>query len=230
MRKWLVLAAALFVSGLACFEGPAAYWQSRDQVSVAAASSPAYVFRGSGTDSSGNSNATFSIDIGPASADRLLIVASAVGTSTTITSVVVNGVTLTPDITAVNAFRVGINSGLVTAGSGAQNVVITWAAASFFEKSAFVWTATGLASNVVKQTTSGITSGNINVTAGDFLFAVSRSVVGFPDFATSTETPDGTRTVGSLTTSADWTVDATNAAFSVNAGATSNQMVAASYR
>ena len=201
--------------------------------SVGAGGSPpsakTYTFRGSGSSTAGGSVATFSIDIGTASADRVVIAKSTVDTATTITSVVVNGVTLNPDVTAVNTYRVGIHSGLVTTGDGAQNVVITWASASFQEKNAFVFTATGLSSNTVKQTANGVTSANINVTAGDFLFGVARNVAGFPDFATSTEAPDATRQVGADNTSADWTVDTTNAAFSVNAGASSNQMVAASY-
>ncbi len=188
-----------------------------------------YTYRGSGSNTVGGSVATFSIDIGTASADRLVIVGSTVDNATTITSVVVNGVTLTADITAVNSYRVGIHSGVVAAGDGAQNVVITWASASFQEKSAFVWTAIGLASNVKKQTANGTTSATINVTVDDFLFGVSRGVGSLPDFATSTEAPDGTRQVASVNRSADWAVNATNATFSVNAGANSNQMVAASY-
>lgn len=190
----------------------------------------AYLYRGSGTDSGGTNDATFSIDIGTASADRLVIVGCTVGNNTTITSVVVNGVTLTADISAVNAYRVAIYSGLVTTGSGAQNVVITWASASFQEKNAFVWTATGLASNLVKQTVSFTTSaGSINVAAGDFLFAVGRSVALFPDFATSTEAPDAARQIGLHSAGADWQVNATNAAFSVDPGVSNNQQVAASY-
>lgn len=189
----------------------------------------AYLYRGSGTTSSGNNDATFSIDIGTASADRLVIVGCTVGNNTTITSVVVAGVTLTADISAVNNYRVAIYSGVVNAGDGAQNVVITWASAAFQEKNAFVWTATGLASNLKKQTTSYVgTTGSINVTAGDFMFVVGRDTSTAPVWTTSTEAPAASRNVATLNTGADWTILATNAAFAINSGS-ANQVVAATY-
>lgn len=229
MRRSFIFAIGLLFSGLICLSQSNGYWQSRSQV-VITVSAPVYTYRGSGTDNSGNNDATFSIDLGTASSDRLVIVGTTVSAATSVTSIVANSVSLTPDVSAVNAYRVAIYSALVTSGSGSQNVVVTFASASFQEKNVFVWTATGLASNVVKQTANGLISTTINASAGDFLFGVSRAVALFPDFATSTETPDGTRQVGTHNTSADWTVDATNASFSVNAGAASNQMVAASYR
>jgi hypothetical protein len=190
-----------------------------------------YSYRGSGTSTIGGSVVTYSIDIGAAAADRLVIVGSLVDNATTITSVVVNGVTLTLDVTGVGSYRVGFHSGIVAAGSGSQNVVVTWASASFQEKNIFVWTSIGLSSNLKKQTAAwtGATA-SIAVDAGDFMFAVGRNVVGFPDYATSTESPDATRQVGLHNTSADWIVNATNAAFTLNAAAGNNFSVAVTYR
>ena len=220
-------AAILKAAGLAIASGGGGQ-------AIVVASSKAYTYRGSGVDSGGPNDATFSIDIGTASADRLVIVAVWVSTATTVTSVVVNGVTLTADISAVNTYRVAIYSALVTTGSGPQNVVVTFGSASFQEKCAAVWTATGLASNLVKNTLQSTTGsgsvGTINVTAGDFLFVGNRTVAGSTAWTTSTEAPDGTRNVATNATPADWQIDATNAAFSIVASSgTNNQMVAASY-
>lgn len=203
-------------------------WSNTETVSIVPLTK-SYTYRGAGTTSIGGSVGTYSIDIGTASADRLVIVGTTVGTATTISSVTVNGATLTADVSAVNTYRCGIHSGLVTTGDGAVTVVVTWASASFQEKNAFLWTAIGLTSNAVKLTANGLTAANITATVDDFIFSVSRNVAGFPDFSGSTETPDGTRQVGASNASADWSVNATNAAFNVNAAAPSNQMVAASY-
>lgn len=194
-------------------------------------SGPGYVFRGSDKSSSGFPNVTFAIDIGPAAADRLVIVASNTSNDdNTLAAVIVNGVTLNIDVAGTQQ---GIASGLVPSGSGVQNIEVTWTGSGFEFRSLYVWTAAGLNSNVVKHVASGSSPQSINVDAGDFLFAIGGRVGGInPSFSSSTEAPDGSRSqddTGSFFTGADWTINATNAAFSVVADVAWG-LAAASYR
>lgn len=191
---------------------------------------PAYTYRGEFTDSGASTVATYSVNIGTASADRLVIVAVAIQNAPVITSLVVNGVTLNQDVLIAVGADIGIFSGLVVAGSGAQNIVLTCVSAGFLERDIFVWTATGLSSNLVKNTMSysANTNGTINITSGDFLFAVDQSSLGV--FSSVDQTPTATHTIGALSgRSAEWLTTVTAAAFNVHVGANAT-VAAASYR
>lgn len=148
---------------------------------------------------------------------------------TDLTSVTVNGVSLNKDVSEPAGNGCSIWSGLVTTGSGTNggnNVTIVTPAA-FVELDVALWTAVRLNSNVVKHTALSTTSPfSINVTAGDFLFAVE--VSGTVNWSGSTETPFSIHSLN-LENAADWTIIATNASFSVVSGL-NNSQCAATYR
>lgn len=201
--------------------------------------SPAYVFRNSLTASGSGAVLTGAIDIGTASADRLIVVGTSCQNNVLMTSVVVNGVTLTQNAYVSPGPSAGIFSGLVTSGSGSQTVTITFASGSFLTRSCVLWTVTGLSSNTAKNTAtaSGVnpnTIGGSGVTAGDLLFAADAVATGTTtSFAGSTETQAGQRQVGSGPNSlgaADWTVVSTSASFSITDGVASSSKAAASFR
>ena len=200
---------------------------------------PAYLYRGTAFENTGFNTGTYSVNIGTASSDRLVIVATAIGISTTITSVTVNGVTLNQDTFQNSTWALGIFSGLVTAGSGAQTIIVTYVNGAFQNKDVFVWTATGLNSNLVKHTMTTIlgnspSSGSINVTSGDFLFVIAKANSAATTFGTSTEAPHATNVDSEVSpdVAADWTIISTNAAFQVTAagGGSNIRGIGASYR
>src|ERR1700687_2821000 len=131
----------------------------------------AYAFRGTASDNSGTANPTYSIDIGTAAANRLIIVGFMCQGSTGTSSITVNGVSLTKDVGSAPGSVAEFWSGLVTTGSGVQTVQVN-GASNVFERDIIVWACTGLSSNLVKHTAPGNGGQNINVTAGDFLFAI----------------------------------------------------------
>lgn len=194
-----------------------------------------FTYKGSETNASATNVSTFTtIDIGTAAADRVIIVAVTVQTAAAITSVAIGATNLTSDVDSTDGTsREAIFSGLITAGSGVTNIVLTTVGGAFVERDISVWTATGLTSNTVKHVGNNTTGDNftINVTAGDFL------VAGFCDFSTttfstSTAAPTGTRVTGSFSSTAEWNpIAATNASFTVTHGGLSTRVGAgASYR
>ena len=188
---------------------------------------PAYTFRGTASDLTGTANPSYSIDIGTASADRLIIVGFICAGSAGAASVTVNGTGLTLAVSAAPAAVAEVWYGLVTSGSGTQTVQVN-GASNFFERDIIVWAATGLSSNVVKQTASDNGTQNINVSASDFLFAINYTT-GTPsnfDYSSSTESPTGIHTTAQ-SFGGDWTVISTNAAFSVAPAPTTGQASAA---
>lgn len=226
--RWLFALAAI----LCLFStGAKPYWQSRLQVSVGTVASPAYTFRNTNFTSGSTSAQTASIDIGTASADRLVIVAIQYQNTPVVTSVTANSVTLNLDIAKTTNPSSAIYSGLVTTGSGPQNIVVNYVSAGFTARGLAVWTATGLSSTVVKNTASSANQNmSINITAGDFLFA-STYIVGAASYSSSTDAPTATHTSDATNLSGDWTTVTTSATFTIGTlvGAT-NTNVAASYR
>lgn len=197
-------------------------------------SGAAYVFRGSFFDNPPATSISSSIDIGTASADRLVIVGCCDQNAHALTSVVVNGVTLNIDIDNTAGGGAAIASGLVPSGSGSQTVTVTWAGSGFEERFFTVWTATGLSSNVVKHTAAGIDPISIAVDAGDFLFSLSMAFSGAYDWDASTQAPTRTASIagagsGFFQYNADWLIAATNPAFSIDESAGAIQTTAASY-
>lgn len=176
-----------------------------------------------------------SIDIGTAAADRVVIVAATEQNGQSLTSIVVNGVTLTA---AVAGSGVYISTGLVTSGSGAQTVTVTWGAGSFETRTCAVWIANGLNSNTPKATgtvATNVTPSAISVTAGDLLFGVTMlGNSGTPEYnGNSTENAAGERQVltGALSGFyGDWTVASTNASFSVYEAISSSARTCVSFR
>jgi|SRR6516164_3867808 hypothetical protein len=198
---------------------------------AAAIGGPPYTYQNSFSTGSGVSGDTISttIDIGTAQADRLIVVVTASQNSKVLTTVVVNGVTLTNDIVGNGA---AISSGLVTAGSGPQTVNATWTGSGFNQRGFSVFRLTGLSSNTVKNTTST----TISVTGGDLMFSGAYGTgASGGTWASSTQAPAAFRDMflgASLwLSSADWTIAATNASFTLNVtGPGSAAQVAATYR
>jgi hypothetical protein len=192
-----------------------------------------FTFKGQdGTNSAGTFTST-TVDLGTASADRRVIIATTAPNGG-LSGCTVNGVTLLQDVQANPAGnpQTVIYSGVVNTGSGAATIVITSAAGLV---QFLAWTGTGGSSALVKHTsTSGTgapSSISIAVDAGDFLI-VADPFSGFT-YAGSTETPTATRTETNTTGhvgAGEWnTIISTNAAFSINAGS-ADFMAAASYK
>lgn len=155
----------------------------------AAGGGAAFAFKGAIGNISSNNIVSGSIDIGTASADRLVIVEVMCQTAgLSVTSVVVNGVTLTQDVVQNSVCTCGIFSGLVTSGNGPQTVTVTFSGGAFVTKEFYLYTATGLTSNVVKTTGSGTGDTTITTAPGDFLFAVAGGVFSTSDWHLSTAT------------------------------------------
>jgi hypothetical protein len=179
-------------------------------------SGKAYVYRGSNSTTAAGNPHTASIDIGTASADRVVHVGIAAQNAQTPTSVTVNGVTLTQDVLNVTSPTAGWYSGVVASGSGSQTVTVNYPAGTFTLRNMYVLTSTGLSSTTKKQSASASgASISINVTAGDFLFAVGYRTGGIANYTSSTEAPDGTNNADATTREADWVVNSTNATFFV---------------
>jgi len=204
---------------------------------VAAAAGPSYSYRGNGTSSASGSVTDFTIDIGAASADRLIVASAAWQGANGITSIIVDpagaNVTLAQDAINAAGNSAAIYSGLVTSGSGSVVVRLTLVSASFFIRGISVWALTGLSSNIAKHTAAaavtGAASTPIDVTAGDLLFAGSWNTAGSATYSGSTEAPAAVHSSNSNNQFADWTIASTNASFAIAPGVTSN-VAAASYR
>jgi hypothetical protein len=129
-------------------------------------------------------------------------------------SVVVNGVTLNPDVQAVNSNAIGMYSGTVTV-TGSDTIVINGVGA-FQEVGFAAYLGTGLSSNLVKHVGKIETGSNgaavIDVTAGDFLIGGACGTSG-SSFLSSTDTPPtavrNVDTSGPFFTAAEWLPAAT---------------------
>lgn len=217
---------AFIVAASLCFPsiGALAWWQSIQQVGVGSATCPSagvlcYSFRSSYSGGGTGSTRTFSIDIGTASADRLIVAVVCSQNAAPSGTVTMNSVTLTQDVYGSPATNgCGIYSGLVTTGSGAQTFIIN-GAGSFTTTAGSVWALTGLTSNVVKNTGSSLSGGvvTINVTAGDFLFNGTYGTSTPCVYTTSTEVPAAVHSAATVVSSADWIIASTNASFLIHA-------------
>jgi hypothetical protein len=173
------------------------------------------------------------VDIGSARPDRLVIVATADANAIAISSLTVNGAALNLDVTG-NGLQIW--SGLVTSGSGPATIVVNYAGgAAYTGRALYVWTATGLASNLVKHTAtfSGTNSTTINVNAGDFLVAAEPySGVTFSTADPTTPVPHTNATVTPPTLIAyEWNAITNNASpLTVTASASLGTGALASYR
>lgn len=196
----------------------------------------AYTYRDTQISNASATNVTsFTVDIGTASADRLVIVGAGKQNASVAVSVTVNGTNLVKDAENIGT-QGSIWSGLVSAGSGAVPIVVTWVAGVFDSRGVVVWTATGLSSNTVR--TTGISDTHpalISVTNTDFLFAVSLIAgTSGSTWSSSTVAPAAAHNAndGSFNMSgADWTIAATNASFSAETSSAGSVVtVAATYR
>jgi len=192
---------------------------SATTASFAVPSGKSFTFRSIQTSYDDSQNAlTFSVDIGTAAADRVVIVNAQSQNLPTISGVTVNGTSLAQAVSdTVSGGASEMWSGVVASGSGAVNVVVTWAGAAFLTRSIAVWTATGLDSTTPQATSAN--EATLSVAAGDFLFAGSFGVNSVaPSMAGFTEAPtEHTASVSTYAfTAGDLTVASTNAAFDPN--------------
>lgn len=150
----------------------------------------------------------------------------------TIVSITAGATPLNQDI--LNAgVAIAIYSGAVATPSSTLTIVTSGAA--FFDRNMGVYVISNINTASVKHTLQYTgTTGNINVTAGDYMFAISNG----QSFASSTQAPTnactgtspGCTITGSSATGivADWNIVSTNASFAVNAAGTA-YVAAATY-
>jgi hypothetical protein len=195
-------------------------------------------FRGAASADNNATTRIFSIDLGPATSDRLIVAAVGIQASGLSSSIVIAGTTITtPDVSGSNggANSLSFYSSLIPAGSGVQTITVN-GVTIFEEVGISVWACTGLSSNTVKNSNYQSNSLlSINVSAGDFLFAMDASASATTTFSGSTQTPTASHVVDSVNpnyNSADWiSIAATNAAFSVVGTAVQTTgLIAATYR
>lgn len=200
------------------------------QLLQAAAPSKAYTYLGTAQTAVGVTSTA--VDIGAAAADRLIVVGVLrnAGANPGAGTFSVAGTNLT--LVHSNGYGEGFNgasiyAGIVPAGSGSQT--IAFPAPSTGNQNIFVWSATGLSSATPVAAASneyGSTSAaSLSVQAGDFIFAIGDVF----NFNGSTETFTNHFVTG-VGAGGDLTVATTNAAFSVAAPGTGNQVVAAAFR
>ena len=77
-----------------------------------------YTHRGSTFNNIGGNTVNLVADLGSAAPNRMVVVGMTSGNSSAVTSVVCNGVSLNPDVSAANSYRAALYSGLVTVGDG----------------------------------------------------------------------------------------------------------------
>jgi len=147
-----------------------------------------FAYKGSNSFSGSGNTQTFTMDVGTATVNRVLIagVATAGGT---ISGITVNGVSL-PNLDASGSTggAQAIFSGVgVAFGSGVQTIIVTYASASFQNRGVFVATYVGpISTSVVAQTNNGVgNSALINelknglvVSMGGFAFGQTPSYFG----------------------------------------------------
>lgn len=191
-----------------------AAWLSNDggwykNVAAGGGGTGAYVFRSAVYTTSASANAaTISVDIGTASADRVVGIYCQCANSKIISSVVVDptgaNVTLTQDTQVNGGTTSAFFSGLVASGSGAKNIVITYTTdPNFNDMSYHVWTLTGLSSNAHRTAASGFPNLSIAVTAGHILL-VGGSQTTIP-WSSPTQVATGSRVdIHPYAASEDW--------------------------
>lgn len=176
---------------------------------ASAPTGPSYAYRGAFN--STTQNPSTSITVGTAAA-RVIVGVTSQGANT-ISSVVVDGVTLTQRCFDNTADAVGIYDGSILAGSASRTVTVNWGTASSLDRDFFVWTATGLATGYAGTSFAGWTGfpAGFSVTAGDFLFSVTRASTA-RTWAASTEIP-AINSSGPQSYAADWTIAGSTASF-----------------
>lgn len=194
--------------------GNSAWSATTASFEVPAAVTKSYTFREIFAQAGSGSGITRSVEIGTASADRLVIVGLACQNATNAVSVTVNGVSLSEvSSDEVEAGSAHIWAGVVNSGDGAQSIVATWGSA-FLARSIAVWTATGLDSTTAVAT--AIDDGTMSVQAGDFLFSMAQATTTAPSMAGYTQAPTEHTTTGGTSfgfTAGDATISSTNASF-----------------
>jgi hypothetical protein len=178
---------------------------------------PFYTQDGSFETGSNGSTASATMNVGTASASRIIIVGISSSSFPVPTGVTVNSVACTLDAAVVGS---GIASCPgASYGSGNQTVTVTWSASGFFTRGFTVWSAFNMTSTTVIQHVANNSSStsSLAVTAKDFLFAaVSSSNGGAPSFANSSELPANNQTLltNNLYT-ADFNLQSSNATFAL---------------
>ena len=214
------LAVVLFLLGLLCLAQPSRADMMLTGVGGGPVSSAAvtgtYSLAGSGEYSGSLNTATFSINIGTATSTRYIVVGLGAGLIGAGVTATVAGTLLNVDSSNTSSNNAYIFSGLVTSGSGAQNVVIGCSSCGFIVRDVAVWVITSLVTNSVQAAAND--SGNnssmpISVQAGGLLFVVQFGASTFT-YNGSTQAPFENTAI-TTSSSADWTIVSTNAAFAI---------------
>jgi hypothetical protein len=90
----------------------------------------------------------------------------------TMSSITIDGVTLTNTDVPFGATTVGIFSGPLPAGNATRTVTVNWGSAAFLTRGAYVFTASNLGTNAVSTTAAGSTSVPISELKNSFQIAV----------------------------------------------------------
>lgn len=148
--------------------GPWSGWSNVDEYVIEAPPSRSYIARAIQTSESAPSAVTFSVDISDAASDRKVVIFAVHQNGDAVTSITVNGTSLTEDVVEGTYSRVAAWSGAVTSGSGVVDVVVTWTSGAFVARGIFPVIMYG--DNELKDTASN--GADISVEAGDYLFAL----------------------------------------------------------
>lgn len=172
-----------------------------------------YTFLGSNFTTSGLTLSS-SINLG-VSVSQMLVLASGNSAGGTITACTVGGVSLTAVYNTAGTVAMFVGA---VALSGAQTVSVTYSTGTFNAKGFSLWSVNGLASTTAVQVVEGASPISLTVAGGDLMFSVSNnSGAALGTYTSSTQQPFATHDPGAtFITTADWTINSNNVAFSCN--------------
>jgi len=146
-------------------------------VDPTAAATGTYIYSGNATNksfanNSGNTDTLSTAVIGTSAA--LVIVPVAI-TGGSITSVVIDGITATLDVSGVNGDAVAIYSAVVGVGANTRTVTVNYSSAGFQNREFYVLTARNLSSTLVRTHSTGNLQNTavVDVTKGALVLAIS---------------------------------------------------------
>lgn len=176
--------------------GPWSSWSNVVDV-VITASEPAYVARGVYVPVDpfdANTTLNFTVNIGDAADDRIVWVFPLSQNNNEASAVSVNGTSLTQNESTAGSNTAELWSALVTTGSGAVTIAVTWPSGAYNTRAIAVVTTTG--DLEIKDTS--VLDAAVSVTAGDFVFGAAWHSTSLTD--DWTEAPDlDSDTIGSFT-------------------------------
>jgi hypothetical protein len=149
-----------------------------------------------------------------ASTSQLIVLALANTFGGTWSAVTVGGTSLTQVLNPGDG--TALFAGVVAL-TGSQTVSAVGSTGQFSNKMLTVWALNNLSSTTVQHTATWTTGNStISVTAGDLMFASDANNSLNCSWGGSTQAPNATQAPITLVQTADWTISATNASFTIN--------------